>query len=125
MRGKNCRLFRNTGDSDVLRQFKIMRNRVTQSIREARNSFINMTLHRNKNNPRKFWRVINGNYSSSETVDYDGEFIDPVSVIVIPVDTISLFLNDYFANIGSHLNTLNTVVLDDMHELYPEMSDKD
>ena len=123
-RERLSRLFRNTGDSDVLRQFKVARNMVTQSIREARNSYINMTLMRNKNNPRKFWRIISGIYSSNENVEYDGEFIDPVSGIPVPVDSVSLFLNDYFANIGSHLNTLNDVILDDMHDLYPEMTGK-
>ena len=39
-RERLSRLFRNTGDGDVLREFKISRNTVTQAIRDARSSYI-------------------------------------------------------------------------------------
>ena len=58
-RERLSRLFRNTGDSDVLRKFKISRNLVTEAIRDARSSYIRLSLHRNSDNPRKFWRLIN------------------------------------------------------------------
>ena len=37
---------------------------------------------------------MNSNYSSTVKVDYDGDLI---SDAVIPIDTVTLFLNDYFA----------------------------
>ena len=123
-RERLSRLFRNTGDSDVLRRFKIVRNKVTQSIRDARSAYINLSLVRNKNNPRKFWRIITGICQSSDHVEYDGDFIDPLTGIMVPLDNVSMFLNGYFANIGSHLNTLNDVILDDIQDLYPEMAGK-
>ena len=39
------------------------------------------------------------------------DFINPVTGIIVPTDTVSLFLNDYFANVGSNLNTMNGVVM--------------
>ena len=99
----------------------MIRNKVTQTIRDARSAYIDMTLVRNKNNPRKFWRIISELVSSSVKIEYDGDFIDPDTDIIVPLDTVALFLNDYFANIGSGLNSLNGVVLDDMDDLYPEM----
>ena len=52
---------------------------------------------------------------------YDGNFIDPTSGLLVPLDTVSVFLNDYFANIGTNLNTLNGSTLDDLVDIYPEM----
>ena len=122
-RERLSRMFRNTGDSDVLREFKIVRNKTTQAVRNARRDFINVALNRNKNDPRKFWRIINSLYNSTEVSIYDGGFTDPFNGLCVPIDNISDFLNDYFANIGSRLYTLNDVILDDVDELYPEMFD--
>ena len=102
---------------------RFARNHVTQAIRDARSTYINMTLSRNKNNPRKFWRIINALCKNTDRLDYDGDFVDPATGVTVPTDTISLFLNDYFANIGSRLNTLNGIVLDDLDDIYPEMKD--
>ena len=81
-----ARLFRNTGDSDVLRNLKIVRNNVTQAVREARSKYMNILLSRNKNNPRKFWRIINSFYANTESAGYDGQFIDPLSGVHVPID---------------------------------------
>ena len=120
-RERLSRLFRNTGDTDVLREFKIVRNRVTEAVRKARSTYINLTLNRNKNDPRKFWRIIKSLYNNRETTEYDGGFIDPLNGLNVPVDTIAVFLNNYFATIGSRLYNLNDVILDDLEDLYPEM----
>ena len=120
-RERLSRLFRNTGDSDVLRDFKIVRNKVTQSIRTARSSYINISLHRNKNNPRKFWRIIKDLQNKSDGVVYHGDFKEPLTGFSVPIDNVSMFLNDYFANIGSRLNTMNGTVLDDLDGIYEEM----
>ena len=74
-----------------------------------------------KSNPRKFWRIINSFLVNSEDSVYDGQFVDPLSGLNVPIDNVAIFLNDYFANIGSRLNTLNGSTLDDLDELYPEM----
>ena len=121
-RERLSRLFRNTGDSDILRDFKVAQNKVTQSIRNARSSYINISLHRNKNNPRKFWRIIKDLLNKSDATIYHGEFIDPSSGLLVPTENISMFLNDYFANIGSRLNTLNDTVLEDLDGIYEELS---
>ena len=121
-RERLSRVFRNTGDTQVLRDFKISRNKVTQSIRSARSTYINLSLHRNKNNPRKFWRIIKDLINKSDGTVYYGEFVDPMSGISVPVDNVSMFFNDYFANVGSRLNISNDVILDDLDGIYEEMS---
>ena len=60
-------------------------------------------------------------YNNRETTEYDGGFIDPLNGLNVPVDTIAVFLNNYFATIGSRLYNLNDVILDDLEDLYPEM----
>ena len=97
IREREClsRLFRNTGDSNVLRDFKIVCNNVTQSIRSARSSYFNVSLQRNKNNPRKFWRIIKDLLNKSDSTVYDGEFINPSSEISVPVEDVSMFLKDF------------------------------
>ena len=122
-REKLSRLFRNTGDSDVLRMLKIVRNTVTESVRNARSAYVKVSLTRNKNNPRKFWRIINSFYVAKEESVYDGPFVDPSTGINVPIDDVAIFLNDYFANIGTRLNTMNGVILDDIDGMYPEMKD--
>ena len=47
-RERFSRLFRNTGNCDVLGRLKIIRNSVTQAVRDARSSYINISLNRNK-----------------------------------------------------------------------------
>ena len=118
------RLFRNTGDSDIFRQFKIARNKVTQAIREARSTFISTSLFTNKNNPRKFWRIISDIINKKEGALYDGNFIDPDSDVVVPIEEVSMFLNEYFANVGTKLNSLHGTVLADLDGIYPEMRDE-
>ena len=120
-RERLSRLFRNTGDSDVLREFKIVRNKVTESIRKARSVYINLALTRNKNDPRKFWRMVNSLYNNTATSTYDGSFVDPMTGIDIPSQAIPSFLNDYFATIGTRLNTLHGTILDDIPGMYDEM----
>ena len=46
-RERLSRLFRNTGDTDVLRELKIVCNRITEAVRKARSTYINLTLNRN------------------------------------------------------------------------------
>ena len=116
------RLFRNTGDSEVLRELKIVRNKVTEAVRRAHDTYINISLSRNRNNPRKFWRIINSFYTSKENSRYDGHFFDPDTGVVVPTDSISIFLNDYFANIGTKLNSLDDTITDDIEGMFPEMS---
>ena len=94
---------------------------VTQSIREARSSYIRLSLHRNRDNPRKFWRLMNELQNNVSGSSYDGDFIDPINGITVPVENVPFFLNDYFANIGSRLNTLNNNILDDLHGIYDFM----
>ena len=120
-RERLSRIFRNTGDVDVLRKFKIARNVVTQAIRDARSSYISTLLHVNKNNPRKFWRIISDFQNKKVGAVYDGEFVDPETDVTVPLDNLSIFLNDYFATIGSKLNTLGGTVLDDLDGIYEEM----
>ena len=96
---------------------------VTQSVRDARSTYVNISLSRNKTNPRKFWSIINSFFANSEDSVYDGHFTDPLSGLTVPIDTVSIFLDDYFANIGSRLNIVDCSgsTLDDLDELYPEM----
>ena len=122
-RERLSRLFRNTGSSDVLRELKIVRNSVTQAVCNARSSYINISLNRNKKDPRKFWRIINSFVANSEDTLYDGLFIDPTTGLTVPMENVAVFLNDYFANIGTRLNTFNGPMLDDLVDIYPEMSD--
>ena len=67
------RLFRNTADGDVLRDFKIARNKATQAMCDARSSYIAIKVS-NKSNPRKFWRLINDLQNKSESTVYDDDF---------------------------------------------------
>ena len=53
---------------------------------------------------------------------YDAVFIDPTTGLNVPYDSVSMFLNDYFANIWARLNTLNGTVLDDLDGLYEELA---
>ena len=114
-------LFRNTGDSDVLRELKIVHNRVTEAVRKARSTFINISLIRNKNDPRKYWRIITYFYESKEKTVYDGQFINPETGLFVPTENVAIFLNDYFANIGTRLNSLNDTITDDIDGMYSEM----
>ena len=84
------RLFRNTGDSDVLRELKIVRNRVTEAVREARGSYITLSLSHNKKNPRIFWRIINSFYVNKESSEYDGHFVNPETGIDVPTENVFL-----------------------------------
>ena len=53
---------------------------------------------------------------------YNGNFIDRETDLVVPMDDISIFLNDYFANVGTKLNSLNGTVLADLDGIYQEMN---
>ena len=48
--------------------------------------------------------------------------VDPNTGINVPLENVSLFLNDYFADIGSRLNTLNGTVLDNLEGIYEELN---
>ena len=120
-RERLSRLFRNTGDIDILRKFKTARNTVTQAIRDARSSYIVSSLYLNKNNPRKFWRLISDLLNKKVGTVYDGSFVDPDTDLIVPIEDVSMFLNNYFATIGTSLNTLDGTVLDDLDGIYREM----
>ena len=49
-----------------------------------------------KSNPRKFWRIINYIYRTSDYIDCEGTFIDSSTGLTVPADILLFFLNDYF-----------------------------
>ena len=43
-------------------------------------------------------------------------------IFVVPMDDVPNFLNDYFANVGTRLNSMNGVILEDLDGIYGYMN---
>ena len=110
-----------------IRNARSQRNRVNKLINNAKSAYIKTTLENNRDDPKKFWRILNntllkGDHTASDTVfDMGNEHFTQIT------DSCE-FMNDYIADIGVKLhdqfrNTSSGHVFQNMYNL--EGSDED
>ena len=105
-------------DPHTLTQFRILRNKAQQLIKEAKNEFISNELEINKSNGKKLWNSLKllGYQSKPRTKEHtvlkinDEICYDPVSV--------AQHINDFFVNVAQRL----TASLPPMPDLYSTFS---
>ena len=103
-RTKIAKIFRKTGSPHMYELSKFLRNKVTTLIRNAKSKYIQENLFMNKNNPKKFWRILRTVFIGESKSEVDMEFIHPDTNTKVDRDETPNFLNCYFINIGSHRN---------------------
>ena len=99
-RSEYVKFFRSTGSNDAFIISKFFRNKCNSLIRQAKSNFIRENLTVNRDNPKKFWRVLNGVLKHNISSKIDFEFIDPSSRNCIPTTETSDFLNNFYAKVG-------------------------
>ena len=100
-RNRMSNIFRKTGSPLMFELLKFLRNKVTTLIRNAKSMFIQENLDVNRNNPKKFWRILRSVFIGDDVSNVEIDFIDPNMNLHVPCDNAPNFLNDYFINIGS------------------------
>ena len=71
-------------------------NRINVLIDNAKSSFFRNTLINNKNNPKKFWRIIQSFTDNNLDANVNPEFKDSPTGHTIPQDDVANYLNQYF-----------------------------
>ena len=100
-RTKFIKLFRKTGSLHFFELSKFLRNKVNTLIRKAKSKYIQDNLFRNKENPKKFWRILRTVFNGEKGKAQDMEFIHPETQQRVIRENTANFLNDYFVNIGT------------------------
>ena len=62
-------LFRKSQNKDMFEISKYFRNKCNRLIREAKSNFIKTNLDTNRNNPKKFWRILNSILTPRNEID--------------------------------------------------------
>ena len=108
-----------SADLEDLKNAKHLRNQTNIFIKTAKSNFIKDSLEQNKDNPKKFWRILNdsllkGNKENPHITfeKGDGEYTG--------IPDACNYINSHFANIGTclHDKFKDTVSLDSFNELY-------
>ena len=95
--------FRKSCNSDIFEievKLKYFRNKCNKLIREAKSNFIKTNLEINRNNPKKFWRILNSVLTTKNDTDNNFEFINQDTKTRISPSESPNFLNSFFANVG-------------------------
>ena len=100
-RSKFVNLFRKTGSPHFFELSKYLRNKVTTLVRRAKAIYIQENLIRNKENPKKFWRILQTVFNGEKGQTVEMEFQNPVTKQKITRENTPNFLNDIFINIGT------------------------
>ena len=103
-RTKFTKLFRKTGSPHFFELCKYLRNKVTTLVRKAKAVYIQENLHRNRENPKKFWRLLRTTFYGEKNCSTEMIFKDPQTHETIAREDAPNFLNEYFVNIGTNLN---------------------
>ena len=103
-RNRLYRIVRNDNSLVNISNARTQRNRVNRLINMSKATYIKETLENNRNNPKKFWRILNdsllkGNNMPTHVVfsKDDTEYTN--------IDESCDFMNDYFSNIGRRLHS--------------------
>ena len=90
--------YKQTGDSDLLREIRILRNNLNSEIDKAKSQYIISNLQRTSKNPKKFWRIINDFIKPDNSPDATNiKFINSDSGNPVDDRDVPNFLNNFFA----------------------------
>ena len=90
-----------TGDDRDWFEARNLRNRTNIAIRAAKAEYIKDQLHENKDNPKKFWKLINSENSENSKTLFN--FVNPDTGILRQQEEIPDLINNYFSEIGPKL----------------------
>ena len=102
-RDRYVSLFRVTGSQYYLPLMRSSRNKVNQLVHSAKATFIRNQLNLNSNNPKKFWRVVDGLINPAKRTSFTTRFYDSSKNEYVPSGSESEFLNEYCVNIVKNL----------------------
>ena len=103
-RTKFIKLFRKTGSPHFFELSKFLRNKVTTLICKAKATYIQDNLQRNRENPKKFWRLLRTVFNGAKSQTLDMEFTNPETHMKVERENVPNFLNNYFVKVGSVTN---------------------
>ena len=87
---------------------KYLGNRCNTFVRNAKSVYINTSLQRTVDDPRKFWKSINILLKGPKKDIVVHEFIDSVTGNTIEQDSVCDYLNKFYVNVGKDNFTIVT-----------------
>ena len=104
------KLFRLTRHHKYLLAATKLRNSINVLVDNGKADFFKNALNKNKNNPKKFWRIIKNFTTDASANNVLPDFKHPVSNVPIPHDQIPDYLNRYFVDTSERLNNDNSQI---------------
>ena len=80
------------------------RNKINVLVDNAKSNFFKNALNDNRNNPKRFWRIINNFTDNNTSKNVLPVFKDPITNMVIAQDKVPDYLNNFFINISQRLD---------------------
>ena len=112
-------------DQNDLTMARLARNRVNKLLQSSKADYIRETLNHYKDDPKKFWRVLNENLIKGERNSSDVTFSKGNDEYT-NIDNSCEFMNDHFASIGKKLyDQFNNDLLLDNYECMYDLENSD
>ena len=106
-------MFKCTGCIDFLVLSKYLRTKITKMVFNAKKTFIQTKLNNNRKNSKKFWREINSLLKGNNSLDTAYRIIDSDTGELVITGQESIYINDFYVNIGKTVN--NAVMVNDVY----------
>ena len=94
----------NQNNQTDIQNARAARNRTNKIIQAAKTEYIKDTLYQNRNDPKKFWRVLNSTLLKGDSISSDITF-NLGNDSYTSISNSCYYINEYFANIGKNLHS--------------------
>ena len=94
--------YRVTGEPQLIRQVRRLKNRIQRQLENAEGDYVITTLERAEGDPSRFWREVN-KLVNPVTKNLIIKLTNEITGEVVPVEETAAYINNYFANIGKNL----------------------
>ena len=113
------KIAKSSGQVEDIRNARQARNRINRFIKSAKSNFIKETLNQHKNNPKKFWKILNGSLLK-DSIDNSYTTFDKGDGNYTSTDDACEYINNHFASIGARLHNQfkDTVPMDLFNDVY-------
>ena len=118
-RSASFKIAKTSGLHEDLKNARRIRNETNTFIKFSKSKYLREILEQNKDNPKKFWILLNNTLLKGHT-DSSNITFDMGNGQYTSIDGACGYMNDHFANVGQHLHDQfkDTVTLDPFVDLY-------